>query len=104
VSSRLFQVLMLWQVMPIDALGLADIRTELYQPAEDDVVLMRNPLELKLELIETPTGLDGILSYKTSLFSGTEVDALIGALTRGLARAAADPAITVAAFCQALRD
>ena len=71
------------------------VTTTPYRPTEDEFVLMRNPLDLKLEIIETPDALSGTVSYTLSRFATADIRRLAESMSTCLTMADADAAIRV---------
>jgi non-ribosomal peptide synthetase component F len=98
LGHRLFQLLVLWQAMPTGARRIPGIETAVYRPGEEPltVVYARNPTELKVELVETPTAIYGSTTYQMTRFTIADIDGLIESLDGVLQQAEADPDGSVA--------
>jgi non-ribosomal peptide synthetase component F len=102
-ASRLFQVLVLWHAAPADRLDIPGLDVDLYRPTEETFSVMQNPLDLKFEVIESPTGLSGTISHRMTSLMPEEARALADGLERCLARGAARSSTTVASLRVAAR-
>lgn len=99
--STLFQVALLWEFVSPDILQFPGIGAHLYPRPEDDSanVLVRNTLELRFELAETPAGVSGTATYDMIRFTAAQIRGLADAIDRTLVLAEEDAAITVGQLC-----
>jgi amino acid adenylation domain-containing protein len=88
--SPLFQVMVILQNAPLEALELPDL-TAIPLSAEGGTA----KFDLRLSLLETPAGLAGSLVYNRDLFDGSTVARLGGYLENLLAAAVAHPELPI---------
>ena len=102
----LFQVSLIWEILSPDVLRFPGVDASLYRQPEDDFakVLVRNTLELRFELVETPSGVSGVATYDMSYFTAAQIRELVDAIDRSLILAEGDAAITVGRLCGMLRQ
>ncbi len=90
-SPPLFQVMLALQNAPAGPLVLPGLEIRRF-PMETGTA----KLDLTLDVVETPAGLDGLLEHNADLFDGSTIDRMLGHLQGLLEAVAADPGTSVA--------
>jgi amino acid adenylation domain-containing protein len=102
-AANLIQVFVIWEAAP-PPFAFPGLEADVYDEENDDsTTLVRNNLDLRLELLEREGRLRGSLTYRPTRFTADDVERMVAALRWILSAADGDPSVTVDALCRRLR-
>jgi amino acid adenylation domain-containing protein len=104
--ERLLQAMAVWRAMPSpETLRFPAITPSSYQVDDDtteSLVFARNAIDLRFELVETPTVITGNITYNLSRFTASDIREMANAMEKCLTLVNLDPKASVARLCESL--